>query len=98
MVTITKKNLINLVESNSKLNKKKSRDFFENFLEVIIKNIESGEPVKIHEFGNFSLRSKKERKGRNPITKEEYMISARKTISFRTSNILKVKIRQENNN
>ena len=94
MATITKKDLVSVVESNAELRKKESQQFIDSFFEIIIKNLETGDSVKIHQFGNFNVRSKNERKGRNPHTGEEYIISARKTVSFRTSNILKNKIRK----
>lgn len=86
---ITKNDLVKLVMSKSNFNRHDAYLFVENFFEVIIKSLESGKVVKIPSFGNFTIRNKKARIGRNPKTKEEFPISARKVVSFRTSNIFK---------
>ena len=98
MTTISRRDLIDLLASKSDLNQKDAHKFVEDLFEVIIKNLETGDSVKIHQFGNLNIRQKKARIGRNPKTNETYTISARKSVSFRTSNILKSKIRLLDNN
>ena len=88
-MTITKSDLVKIVSEHSELKRPEAARFVEDFFEVIIRVLESGEPVKIPCFGNFILRDKKARIGRNPKTKEEFPISARRVVSFRTSNVLK---------
>ena len=74
---------------SSSLKRGEALKFVEDFFEVIVRELEVGEPVKVPGFGNFILRDKKARIGRNPITKEEYPINERRVVSFRTSNMLK---------
>lgn len=88
-MTITKNELAQIVMENSDLKRTEAYKFVEDFFEIIIKSLEDGNPVKITGFGNFILRDKNPRVGRNPKTKEEHIINARRVVSFRTSNILK---------
>ncbi|MDQ5921433.1 MAG: integration host factor subunit alpha [Pseudomonadota bacterium] len=85
--------MVDIVMRGSSLKRMEAMKFVEDFFEVIIKGLESGEPVKIPGFGNFILRDKKSRNGRNPKTKEEFPIEARRVVSFRTSSILKSAIK-----
>jgi nucleoid DNA-binding protein len=71
--------------------------FVDNFFEVMIKSLEMGEEVRVPGFGNFVLRTKSARVGRNPKTGEEHAIPARTVVSFRTSGILKEAIKSDNN-
>ncbi len=95
MTTLTKSDLIQKVVDSSSLKKMEAAKFVEDFFEVIIKSLESGDSVKVPGFGNFILRDKKARIGRNPKTKEEYPIDARRVVSFRTSNILKSAVKEQ---
>lgn len=95
MATLTKSDLIQKVMEGSDLKRMEASKFVEDFFEIIIKSLESGDPVKIPGFGNFILRDKKARMGRNPKTKEEYPIDARRVVSFRTSNILKTAVKEQ---
>lgn len=98
MNTLTKNDLIQLVMSNSELSRNEAYGLVENFFDTITHALGSGEDVKISGFGNFVLRDKKARIGRNPKTKEEFPINARRVVSFHTSNILKAKINSSNRN
>ena len=95
MTTLTKNDLVQLVIHNSLLKRMEAAKFVEDFFEVIIKSLESGQTVKVPGFGNFILRDKKARMGRNPKTKEEYPIEARRVVSFRTSNLLKAAVKEQ---
>ncbi len=94
-MTLTKSDLVQVVMSSSELKKLDATKFVEDFFETIIRGLESGETVKIPGFGNFILRDKNARMGRNPKTKEEYPIEARRVVSFRTSNILKAAVKSQ---
>lgn len=94
-MTITKSELVDEVIRTSGLKRFDANKFVDDFFEVITKSLESGDSVKVPGFGNFILRDKKERIGRNPKTKEEYVIESRRVVSFRTSNILKSAIRDK---
>lgn len=94
-MTITKNELAQIVMDNSDLKRVEAFKFVEDFFEIIIKSLETGDPVKITGFGNFILRDKSSRVGRNPKTKEIHLINARRVVSFRTSNILKNAIKNK---
>jgi integration host factor subunit alpha len=87
--TVTKNDLIQVVMDNSKLSRVEAYRFVEDFFEVMTKSLEEGDEVKVSGFGNFVLRDKAARTGRNPKTKEEFPIDARRVVSFHTSNLLK---------
>ena len=74
------------------LNKREAKEIIENFFEEIRKALESDEQVKLSGFGNFDLRLKKERPGRNPKTGDEIPISARRVVTFRPGQKLKARV------
>lgn len=78
------------------LSKRDAKDMVEIFFEEVRETLESGEQVKLSGFGNFDLRVKSERPGRNPKTGEDIPISARKVVTFRPGQ--KLKSRVENGN
>jgi len=71
------------------LNKREARDFLELFFEEIRSSLEAGEQVKLSGFGNFDLRDKTSRPGRNPKTGEVIPVSARRVVTFRAGHKLK---------
>lgn len=95
--TITKNDLIQIVMDKSNLNRQEAYNLVEDFFDVMVKSLEDGDEVKVSGFGNFILRDKKPRVGRNPKTKEEFPISARRVVSFHTSNLLKDRIKDLTN-
>ncbi|OGO94199.1 MAG: integration host factor subunit alpha [Coxiella sp. RIFCSPHIGHO2_12_FULL_42_15] len=74
------------------LNKREAKDLVEIFFEEIRRSLEHGEPVKLSGFGNFNLRDKNERPGRNPKTGEEIPITARRVVTFRSGHKLKSRV------
>lgn len=74
------------------LNKREAKDLVEQFFEEIARALESGENVKLSGFGNFVLRDKQQRPGRNPKTGEEIPISARRVVTFRPGHKLKSRV------
>ncbi|CUA82525.1 integration host factor subunit alpha [Pseudidiomarina woesei] len=74
------------------LNKRDAKDLVENFFEEIRRALESGEEVKLSGFGNFELRTKNQRPGRNPKTGEDIPISARRVVTFRPGQKLKQRV------
>lgn len=74
------------------LNKREAKDLVEQFFEEIRNALEGGHNVKLSGFGNFSLRDKSERPGRNPKTGEEIPVSARRVVTFRPGQKLKARI------
>jgi integration host factor subunit alpha len=74
------------------LNKKEARELVDLYFEELVASLALGEPVKLSGFGNFDLRDKKERPGRNPRTGEEIPISARRVVTFSPGNKLKARV------
>jgi integration host factor subunit alpha len=74
------------------LNKREAKDIVEMFFEEVRSALERGEQVKLSGFGNFDLREKKERPGRNPKTGEEIPITARRVVTFRPGQKLKSRV------
>jgi len=74
------------------LNKREAKEFVDAFFEAVRGALERGEQVKLSGFGNFDLRDKKERPGRNPKTGEEIPISARRVVTFRPGQKLKARV------
>jgi len=88
-MTITKADLGNTLFDEVGLNKREAKDFVELFFEKIRQSLEQGTAVKLSGFGSFTLRDKTSRPGRNPKTGEEVAISARRVVTFRSSQKLK---------
>lgn len=74
------------------LNKRESKEFVDAFFDVVRDALVGGEQVKLSGFGNFDLREKNQRPGRNPKTGEEIPISARRVVTFRPGQKLKVRV------
>ncbi len=88
-MTLTKADLADLLFEQVGLNKREAKDMVEAFFEEIRTSLESGDSVKLSGFGNFELRQKSERPGRNPKTGEEIPITARRVVTFHASQKLK---------
>ena len=93
-MTVTKADLADRLYEELGLNKRESKEFVELFFEKMRQALESGESVKLSGFGNFDLRKKTPRPGRNPKTGEEIPISARRVATFRPSLKLKERVAQ----
>src|ERR1700761_9069287 len=83
--TLTKAELAELLFDHVGLNKREAKDMVEAFFEVIRDALESGDSVKLSGFGNFQLRDKPQRPGRNPKTGEAIPIAARRVVTFHAS-------------
>ncbi len=87
---MTKADIIEKVYDNlGGLSKKESAEIVELVFETIKNTLERGEKIKISGFGNFVVRQKKERVGRNPQTGDEIKISPRRVLTFKPSQVLK---------
>ena len=89
MNTLTKAELAERLFETVGLNKREAKDMVEAFFEEIRLSLESGQSVKLSGFGNFQLRDKPQRPGRNPKTGEEIPITARRVVTFHASQKLK---------
>ena len=74
------------------LNKREAKEFVDAFFDVVREVLERGDQVKLSGFGNFELRDKNRRPGRNPKTGEEIPISARRVVTFRPGQKLRLRV------
>ena len=93
-MTLTKADLADLLFEQVGLNKREAKDMVEAFFEEVRSALEAGDSVKLSGFGNFELRKKSERPGRNPKTGEEIPITARRVVTFHASQKLKSKVEE----
>ncbi|MFQ5756058.1 MAG: integration host factor subunit alpha [Acidiferrobacterales bacterium] len=93
-MALTKADLAVCLFNELGLNKREAKEFVELFFENIRTALANGEQVKISGFGNFGVRHKSPRPGRNPKTGEEIPISARRVVTFRASHKLKERVEQ----
>jgi integration host factor subunit alpha len=92
MPALTKADLAEKLHGELGLNKREVKDIVELFFNEIRTALECGNQVKISGFGNFDLRDKNQRPGRNPKTGEEIPISARRVVTFRPGQKLKLRV------
>ena len=91
-MTLTKADLADLLFQKVGLNKREAKDMVESFFEEVRMALENGDGVKLSGFGNFQLRDKPQRPGRNPKTGEEIPITARRVVTFHASQKLKAMV------
>lgn len=91
-MALTKADMAERLFEELGLNKREAKEMVESFFEEIRVALERGEQVKLSGFGNFDLREKKQRPGRNPKTGEEIPISARRVVTFRPGQKLKARV------
>lgn len=89
---MTKADIVERIQAKIGYTTKESVDMLETVLSIMKNTLEAGENVKIARFGNFELRQKKDRKGRNPQTGEIMTIKARRILTFKPSMVLKTAI------
>tara|TARA_B100002019_G_scaffold287633_1_gene299926 strand:+ start:789 stop:1064 length:276 start_codon:yes stop_codon:yes gene_type:complete len=88
-MTLTKSNIVNLLSQQLGLPKKDCLKIVNAYFEEISKGLERGEEIKIPKLGNFIVKHKKSRPGRNPKTGKPYNISDRNVVSFKASKKLR---------
>ena len=91
-MTLTKADLIHSMYNHIGLSKTTSTRVVNSLLELIKQTLESGEDVLITGFGKFCVKDKSRRRGRNPATREDLMLDARRVVTFRCSGVLRDKI------
>lgn len=87
--TMTKAELADALFDHLGLNKREAKDMVDAFFDEVRQALERGESVKLSGFGNFRLRDKPQRPGRNPKTGQEIAITARRVVTFHASQKLK---------
>ncbi len=90
--TLTKAHIINAVIERNGFTRKKSIKTVETILEIIKRTMASGDDVLISGFGKFCIKQKTKRKGRNPATGEDMILSPRRVVTFKCSGKLRGKI------
>ena len=91
-MALTKEKIIDSIYNQVGLSKNQSRRVVGSLLEIIKQTLEKGESLLISGFGKFVVKNKAARRGRNPQTKEDLNLRARKVVAFRTSGVLRRKI------
>lgn len=91
-MALTKAEIAEHLVGKLNINKRDAKEVVEAFFEQIRNALESGEQVKLSGFGNFDLRDKSQRPGRNPKTGEDIPISARRVVTFRPGQKLKSRV------
>ena len=91
-MALTKAEMAERLYEELGLNKREAKEIVETFFSEISEALEAGRQVKLSGFGNFDLRNKNERPGRNPKTGEEIPITARRVVTFRPGQKLKARV------
>jgi integration host factor subunit alpha len=86
---MTRADIVETIYGKIGFSRKESAEIVELLFELLKETLESGEKIKISGFGNFVVREKRSRKGRNPQTGEEMQISARRVLTFKPSQVLR---------
>tara|TARA_Y100001949_G_C15725078_1_gene216876 strand:+ start:55 stop:363 length:309 start_codon:yes stop_codon:yes gene_type:complete len=94
MSALTKAELAEKLFEELGLNKREAKDMVDLFFDEIRDSLSRNEQVKLSGFGNFDLRDKRQRPGRNPKTGEEIPISARRVVTFKPGQKLKVRVEE----
>ena len=88
-MAMTKAEIVERIYEKVGFSKKEATEVVEAIFEIIKARLERGEKVKISGFGNFIVHDKRPRKGRNPQTGDEIVITGRRVLSFKPSQVLK---------
>ena len=91
-MTLTKANFAESLFEELGIDRREAKALVELFFEEIKDSLEQGKAVKISGFGNFELRDKTSRPGRNPKTGDETLITARRVVTFRSGQKLKARV------
>ena len=91
-MALTKADIAEMLFEELGLNKREAKELVDCFFEEIRDSLANGNQVKLSGFGNFDLRDKSQRPGRNPKTGEEIPISARRVVTFRPGQKLKARV------
>jgi integration host factor subunit alpha len=94
-MAVTRKQLTDSIQAQTGLSKNKSTELVETIIELISRTLENDEDVMISGFGKFSVKHKRQRKGRNPATGEDMMLDQRKVVTFKYSGKLREILNEE---
>ena len=88
-MTLTKNDLVEQIVDRLYYKKREALEHVESVLAIMKETLETGDNLKISGFGNFEVKQKSDRRGRNPHTGESLIINARRVITFKPSNLLR---------
>ncbi len=91
-MALTKSHLIDAIAKQKEFTRIKSTETVETILEIIKSSLTSGDAVLISGFGNFCVKDKRERRGRNPETGEDMVLAPRRVVTFKCSGKLREKV------
>ena len=91
-MSLTKQDIANTLVKKTELTQTQALALTNQFFDQIIETLKTGEEIKLSSFGNFDLRDKNQRPGRNPKTGEEIPITARRVVTFRPGQKLKARV------
>ena len=91
-MALTKAQIVEMIAAQNGFAKNKSIEIVENLIEIIKHTLVSGDDVLVSGFGKFCVRQKGQRRGRNPFTGSDLMLSARKVVTFKCSGQLREKV------
>lgn len=94
-MTVTKADIVERIHEKIGFSKKEANLVVEGVFSIIKDSLERGEKVKVSGFGNFLVNTKRPRKGRNPQTGDEILITGRRVLTFKASHVLKKSMNQE---
>jgi integration host factor subunit alpha len=94
-MALTKEKITESIYNQVGLSKTQSRRVVESLLDIMKHTLERGEDLLLSGFGKFLVKDKAARRGRNPQTKEDLRLKARRVVVFRTSGVLRKKINQK---
>lgn len=86
---MTKADIVEKIHTTTGLSKKDSAEMMESVFAIIKEALEAGESIKVSGFGNFEVKQKDARRGRNPQTGEAIIIEARRVLTFKPSTLLR---------
>jgi integration host factor subunit alpha len=92
-MALTRADMAESLFDEMRLNKRDARELVHLFFQELVASLAVGEPVKLSGFGNFDLRDKKERPGRNPRTGEKIPVPARRVVTFRPGKKLQARVK-----
>ena len=95
-MSLTKQDIANTLVKKMKFSQTQALSLTNQFFDQIIETLKTGEEIKLSSFGNFIVREKSPRPGRNPKTGEEVIISARKVVTFKAGPKLKLATQKGN--
>jgi len=91
-MTLTKAQIVDIIHEEIPFPKNKSTEVIEGLIEIIKRTLENGEDVLVSGFGKFCVKKKRERRGRNPATGSDLILTQRRVVTFKCSGKLREKI------